>query len=138
MTKVMLEKLTVLIIDDEISVADALEMILGDNGYDVTIALTGGDALEKINDRRFDIAITDVRLPDMSGLDVLSCIREKHVDCLVIVITAHKTSEVVLESKSRGAYEVLSKPFFPSDVITLIDNGLKERMPIETNSAGQE
>ncbi|HWP43959.1 MAG TPA: response regulator [Blastocatellia bacterium] len=134
----MSEKTSVLIVDDEISVADALEMILGDNGYDVTVALTGREALSKIDAQQFDITITDLRLPDISGLDILSRIREKGSSCLVIVITAHKTPEVVLESKCRGAYEVLSKPFFPSDVLKLISSGLNRQIRSGTDNAGRE
>jgi DNA-binding NtrC family response regulator len=129
--KLMAEKVGILIVDDEISVADALEIILCDNGYDVTVALTGRDGLEKINSLHFDVMITDLRLPDMSGLDLLSHVRKKGLGSLVIVITAHSSPEVVLESKRLGAYEVLSKPFFPSDVLSLIRNGLNGRLSRE-------
>lgn len=121
----------VLVVDDEISVADALEMILRDSGYDVAVALTGRDALVMANSRRFDVTITDLRLPDMSGLDVLNSIKKKDPAVLVIIITAHSTPEIIIELKSRGAYEVLSKPFYPSDVLTLINNGLKEQRPFD-------
>jgi DNA-binding NtrC family response regulator len=120
----MSEKVEILIVDDEISVADALEIILGDNGYDVAVALTGRDGLEKINSRSFDVIITDLRLPDISGLDVLTYVREKGLSSLLILITAHSTPEIIMESKRLGAYEVLSKPFFPSEVLSLIERGL--------------
>jgi DNA-binding NtrC family response regulator len=120
----MSEKVGILIIDDEISVADALEIILADNGYDVAVALTGRDGLEKINARHFDVMITDLCLPDMSGLDLLNHVREKCLCCLVILITANCTPEVIAESKGLGAYEVLLKPFFPADVLSLIACGL--------------
>jgi DNA-binding NtrC family response regulator len=126
--KMRSEALGVLVVDDEISVADALGMILRDNGYDVAVALTGRDALSKANSRRFDVTITDLRLPDMSGLDVLSYIKKKDPAGLVIIITAHSTPEANAELKSLGAYEVLSKPFHPSDVLTLISSGLNREI----------
>ena len=123
----------VLVVDDEISVADALEMILRDSGYDVAVALTGRDALVMANSRHFDITITDLRLPDMSGHDVLSYIKEKDPAGIVIIITAYSTPEAVTELKNHGAYEVLSKPFYPSDVLTLINGAL--RAQLSQNSA---
>jgi DNA-binding NtrC family response regulator len=123
----MEEKVGVLVIDDEPSVADALKIILDDNGYAAVVARTGRDGLEQARQRQFDVTITDLRLPDMSGLDVLSAIHEKDSNNLVIVITAYGTSEAIMESLSRGAVRVLSKPFFPSDLLKLIDAALKDR-----------
>ena len=116
----MEEKVTVLVIDDEPIVADALMLVLSDSGYEVAVAMTGRDGLDKISKQRFDVTITDLRLPDMSGMDVLSYIREKNLCGLIIVITAHCSPEVVAESVMRGAVDVLSKPFFPSDVLDLL------------------
>jgi DNA-binding NtrC family response regulator len=123
----MTEKVTILVIDDEPIVADALTVVLSDSGYEVAIAATGRDGLDKISKQKFDVTITDLRLPDMSGLDVLSDIREKDPSSLIIVITAHSSPEIVAESVKRGAIDVLSKPFFPSDVLGLLDKALTSR-----------
>ena len=125
--KEMADKFAVLVIDDEPIVADALTVVLSDSGYEVTVATTGRDGLDKISEQRFDITITDLRLPDMSGLDVLSLIREKEPCSLIILITAHATPEITAEAVSRGAVDVLSKPFFPSDVLGLLENALTNR-----------
>lgn len=116
----MAQKETVLVIDDEPSVADALKLILSDSGYDVVVAMTGGDAVEKLGNRLFDLVIIDVRLPDMSGLDVLRHLRRSHPGVLAIIITAHHTPELAAESLSLGAVAVLPKPFSPSDLLTMI------------------
>jgi two-component system phosphate regulon sensor histidine kinase PhoR len=126
----MEEKITVLVIDDEPIVADALMMVLSDNGYEVVIAMNGHDGLDKIGNQRFDVTITDLRLPDMSGMDVLSNIREKDPCSLVIVITAHSTPEIIAESVRRGAVDVLSKPFFPSDLLGLLNKTLINRKQV--------
>jgi two-component system response regulator PilR (NtrC family) len=123
----MADKITILVIDDEPIVADALMIVLSDSGYDVAVAMTGRDGLDKIATRRFDVTITDLRLPDMSGLDVLSSIRENDPASLIIVITAHTTPELVAESVRRGAVDVLSKPFFPSDVLGSLNKALTNR-----------
>ena len=121
------EKIGVLVIDDEPSVADALRLILDDNGYAAVVARNGRDGLEEARKRRFDVTITDLRLPDMSGLDVLSAIRQADSNSLVIVITAYGTSEAVVELMSRGAVDVLPKPFFPSDILKAIEAALNDR-----------
>lgn len=116
----MAQKETVLVIDDEPSVADALKVILSDSGYQVAVAMSGREALEKLGKRRFDLVITDFRLPDISGLDVLRHLRRSHPGVLAIIITAHHTPELAAESLSLGAVAVLPKPFSPSDLLTVI------------------
>lgn len=123
----MEEKVSVLVIDDEPIVADALMVVLSDSGYEVAVAMTGRDGLAKIGKQRFDVTISDLRLPDMSGMEVLSAIRDQDPCSLIIIITAHSSPEIVAESVRRGAVDVLSKPFFPSDVLGLLNKALKSR-----------
>ncbi len=120
----MARKESILVIDDEPSVADALKVILSDSGYQVAIAATGREALEQLGKRRLDLAIIDVRLPDMSGLDVLRHLRRIHPNTPVIIITAHYTPELAAESLSLGASGVLAKPFSPSDLLTMIETAI--------------
>lgn len=122
----MEEKVWVLVIDDEPSVADALKLILDDNGYGVAVARCGRDGLALARKRRFDITITDLRLPDMSGQDVLNAILKQDSNSLVIIITAYGTSEAIKELMSRGALAVLPKPFFPSDILKIIGVEVKK------------
>ncbi len=119
----------ILVIDDEPTVADALEIILSDEGYDVVVAATGRDGLEQVSAGRFDVTITDLRLPDMTGHDVLGRILEDDPASAVIIITAHSSPEVVEESIKLGAVEVLPKPFFPNDVVRLIASITARRQP---------
>jgi DNA-binding NtrC family response regulator len=115
-----MKKVNVLIIEDEQIVADALKMIMEDQGYEVVLAPCGREGFEQSARRKFDLTITDVNLPDISGLDVLLRLRETAPRHPVIVITAHSTPEIVSAAKERGALEVLSKPFLPSDIISLV------------------
>lgn len=118
------EKKRVLVIDDEPSVAEALRLILNDHGYETVVAHTGREGLESAEGQRFDITITDLHLPDMSGLDVLSAVCQRNPKSLVIVITAHGSPEVTLEARRCGAVDVLTKPFLPSDILRLITTAL--------------
>ena len=115
-----MNKVRVLIIEDEQSVADALKLIMEDQGYEVAVAASGRDGCDQCTDGTFDLTITDVNLPDMSGLDVLSQLRASAACHPVIVITAQNTPEVVTTAKERGALEVLSKPFLPVDILSLV------------------
>lgn len=121
---------TVLVIDDEESVADALGIILTDSGYRSTIALTGAKGLDKYDRQVFDVVITDLCLPDTSGLEVLTRIRRNGVPCVVIVITAHGTPELRAQSLALGANAYLSKPFSPSELLELIARLLPSGHPI--------
>jgi CheY-like chemotaxis protein len=115
-----MDKFRLLVIEDDQSVADALRLIMEDQGYEVTVANSGGDGCEQCTRGAFDLTITDVNLPDMSGLDVLARLRALAPCQPVIVITAHVTPEVTTTAKERGALEILSKPFLPSDIISLV------------------
>ena len=116
----MAEKTTVLVIDDEPIVGDALKTVLSDCGYEVDVARTGREGLDKASRQPFDFTITDFRLPDMTGLEVLASIRAKEPHSAVIVITAYSTPEIVAESERLGALAVLAKPFCPADVLSLL------------------
>lgn len=125
----------VLIIEDEQSVADALRLILEDEGCEVTTACCGRGGLAQHANRDFDLAVTDVNLPDVSGLEVLRQLREHARPCPVVVITAHHTPELVEAAKRLGALEVLAKPFFPSDIVGLAARALaRARGPEESDA----
>ena len=114
----------VLVIDDDPIVLDAVQLILNDSGYETAVAMTGREGIEEGKRAPFDIAITDLRLPDMSGLDVLRWIRENDPTSPVIVITSHSTPEIVMEAMSGGAVKVLPKPFTPDELIDLVSRTL--------------
>jgi DNA-binding response OmpR family regulator len=123
------EKIVILVIDDEPSIADALQLILEDKGYAVILAMTGRSGVEQTSAHRIDLTITDLQLPDMSGLDVLNAIRELNPRSPVIIITAHGSEEVNTEAARRGAFAVLSKPFLPSEVLNKVAAALAVRHP---------
>jgi DNA-binding response OmpR family regulator len=118
-------KIEILIIDDERSVADALKLILESEGFGVTLAATGRDGIERARQRRFRLVITDLRLPDMSGLEVLQTIRAENSSCCVILITSYGTPEIWAEARGCGAVGTLDKPFSPSEIVRLITSVLE-------------
>ena len=110
----------ILVIDDELSVADALRVILESEGFGVTVAASGRDGIERARQGSFRLAITDLRLPDMSGLDVLRTLLAEHPHSHVILITSYGTPEIFAEARGHGAAAVLGKPFPPSEIVRLV------------------
>lgn len=110
----MANRFSILVIDDEPSVADALQMILTEGGYDVTVALSARDGLRQAGQRRFDLVITDFLLPDMNGLEVILNVRENSPHSRAVLITAHNSHEITSMAAEFGVQEVLFKPFPPA------------------------
>jgi len=129
----------VLIIDDEPSVADALRLILEENGYQAIAVATARAGIEEYHRRHFDVMIIDLRLPDMSGLDVLRKLQEEHTaDPAVILITAYKTPQLVSEAAALGATEVLSKPFSPSTLLSAVAAAISSQASLNSSEAQKD
>jgi two-component system response regulator GlrR len=120
------DKTQILVIDDEPSVADALRLILEDSGYEVTVAATARAGLELVRRRRFAVVVSDVRLPDATGLEVLAAVRRESPRCGVILITAQRTPSLLTEARSGGAFAVLEKPFSLRAVLRLVSTALRK------------
>ena len=115
----------ILVVDDEASVTGALEVILGDRGYDVKTAHTVADASTILSNRPFDLVFTDLRLPDATGIDLLTNIKRDTPDTEVILISAHGSLDITIEAIKRGAYYYLEKPFTPDQVVMLAERALQ-------------
>jgi nitrogen regulation protein NR(I) len=101
---------TLLIVDDEVNVQYSLEKYLRSETLRVVCAASGKEALQQVVEQQPDVAILDVRLPDMSGLEVFDRIRQIDSRLPVVMITAHATTETAIEAMKRGAFEYLVKP----------------------------
>jgi DNA-binding NtrC family response regulator len=115
----------VLVVDDESSVTGALEIILGDRGFDIQTASSVGEAEKALDVRPFDIVFTDLRLPDATGIDLLGRIKTESPETEVILMTAHGSLDVTIEAIKKGAYYYLEKPFTPDQVVMLIERALE-------------
>jgi DNA-binding NtrC family response regulator len=110
----------ILVVEDEQSVAGALRMILEDSGYLVHIAATGREGIALAREHPFDVTISDYRLPDINGVDVLKAVSQINPRSSTVLITAHSTPELVAEARACGIYTMLTKPFPPSEILTLV------------------
>ena len=109
----------ILVIDDESSITDALSIILGNSGYQVATAQSGAEAGEILGSSAFDLVLTDLRLHDCSGIDMLTRIKEDRPETEVILMTGHGSLDVAIEAIKKGAYYYLTKPFEPDQLLVL-------------------
>jgi two-component system nitrogen regulation response regulator GlnG len=116
-----------LVADDEESIRWVLERALAQRGHRVISVGTGADALAALAAEDIDVALVDIRMPDFSGLDVLTRAKDEGIDTLVIVMTAQNTMANAIEATKRGAYDYLTKPFDLEDVGLLVDRALALR-----------
>jgi DNA-binding NtrC family response regulator len=115
-------KTKLLIIEDEKITRRSLTDILTTEGYDVTAAEDGEEGLKLFFSERPDIVITDLRLPKLSGIDILTRVMETDPSAKVILITAFASVETAIQSLKIGAYDYLTKPFSPEKLISILRN----------------
>ena len=100
-----------LLVDDDDDLRQDLTHLFRRQGHEVTAAASGEDALDKAAHARFDIALLDLHLPGISGIDVLAQLKERQPELEVLMLTAHSSIETAVEAMRRGAYDYLTKPF---------------------------
>ena len=115
----------ILVVDDEPSVTGSLELILSEGGYDVLTAHSFADATSILKQTTPDLVITDLRLTDASGIDLIMHIKRNTPDLEVILMTAYGSLDVTIEAIKAGAYYYLEKPYTPDRLFTLVDRALE-------------
>jgi two-component system, sensor histidine kinase and response regulator len=129
----------ILIIDDEEVVLDSCALILEGSGYPLATAGNGLLGLERVKDLHPDLVFVDLKMPGMSGFDVLEKIGEFDPTMVVIVITGYATVSSAVEAMKKGAYDFLPKPFTPEEFRIIVRRGLeKRRLVLETIALRQE
>jgi DNA-binding response OmpR family regulator len=115
----------VLIVDDEQVVCDLLHEELSDRGFICTTALDANTALSRLTAHHFDVVLLDIRLPEISGMDLLRTIRSEYCDVTVIMITAVNEVDTVIQAIKLGAWDYLIKPFNLDRIETSIRTALE-------------
>lgn len=116
---------TILIVDDDKSILRTFTRILQKNGYKIETAETGKEAIEKVIDKHYDLALLDIRLPDMDGTELLAKIKEQMLNTIKIMITGFPSLESGVKALDEGADAYLVKPVKPEDLLMLIKEKLK-------------
>jgi len=117
----------ILVVDDELSMRELLEVLLAKEGYKATCAKNGRDAISMIKKTVFDLLLCDIRLGDITGIDVLKALREQNQDTVVIMISAYASTEAAVEAMNEGAYDFVPKPFNNEELKKTIKNALSLR-----------
>jgi two-component system response regulator PilR (NtrC family) len=112
---------------------DFLSIVLKQEGYSVTTAADGDEAIRLIGKEIFDLVLTDIKMPQASGLDVLKTVKDTSPETMVVMITAFASTETAVEAMKQGAYDYLSKPFQIEEVKLVIRNAL-EKKRLETDN----
>lgn len=109
----------VLVVDDEVTVADTLKMILDSSGYDTRVAYSGETAIELLGGFRPDMLVTDVIMPGITGIEAAIQVLAALPSCKVLLISGNETTASLLESArlQNQVFEVLAKPFHPTDLL---------------------
>ncbi len=110
----------ILVADDDAAIRSLLRDFLEEEGFQVTEATSGQEALESLREGNHDLVLLDVRLPGMTGLDVLKQLREKEGEVPVILVTAFGSPNIAIQASSLGAYSYITKPFDLDDVLNNI------------------
>ncbi|MCR4343162.1 MAG: sigma-54 dependent transcriptional regulator [Candidatus Scalindua sp.] len=105
-----MKKPRILLIDDDKNTANGLRKILLQDGYDTSCAYTGNEAISLIDTEHFDIVITDMKLPDISGFSIIEKVKKKDPDIPVIMITAFSSLQTAIDAMKKGADDYLTKP----------------------------
>jgi two-component system, NtrC family, response regulator PilR len=114
----------ILVVDDELSMRELLEVLLGKEGYRVSFAENGRNALSMVKETDFNLLLCDIRLGDITGLDVLKAAKAHNPDTVIIMISAYSTTEAAVEAMNQGAYDFLPKPFDNEELKQTIKNAL--------------
>jgi len=117
----------VLLVEDELSMARGLAMVMREEGFDVDVADTGRGAMEKFAANGFDLLVADLRLPDIDGLDVIQQVRGKRPGTKVVIITGYPSVASAVQAVKIGVSDYLRKPFTDDEFMTAVRSALKEK-----------
>lgn len=118
-------KKKILVVDDEITVCKSIRQAILSDENEVDMALSGEEAIIKDQEKKYDLVITDLMMPGMSGLDLLREIKAKHPEVKVVMITGYPTIKTAVESIKMGAFDYIPKPFTPAELRALVSRAIK-------------
>lgn len=129
----------ILVVDDEESIREFLDIMLRKEGYQVTCVEDGRQAIDILTKKSFDMVISDLQMPNVTGIELLQHIRQHYPDLLFMMITAFGTTETAVEAMKMGAYDYVTKPFKLDEVRINIANALRsQHLEIENRTLKKE
>ena len=129
----MNEKPRILVVDDELIVRESLLHWFEEENYEVDTAESAEEALRKLKAGKFDVYLLDMKMPGMSGIELLEKIKEVDPDAIVILITAFASVQTAIKALKEGAYDYLTKPVDPDELNHILQNALKQKTLLQEN-----
>jgi len=117
----------ILVVDDEETMRDSCQQALSQDGNRVEVAEDGSTALAMLEKESFDLVILDLKMPGLSGMEVLEKVKEEYPEVVVVVITGYATIESAVEAMKKGAYDFIPKPFTPDSLRVIVKRALEKR-----------
>jgi DNA-binding NtrC family response regulator len=117
----------ILVVDDDRELADGLVESLSNLGYSAAAAYSGKEGLNKFENKAFQLVVTDLKMPDMDGMELLQAVKARDKQAVVIVITGHGTIESAVKAIKNGAYDFVTKPVKMQELEVIIDRALERR-----------
>jgi DNA-binding response OmpR family regulator len=127
MLEVATPKKIILVVDDDKSILRTFTRILQKSGYEIETAETGKEAMEKAENSHYDLALVDIRLPDMDGTDLLAKLKRQLQHTVKIMITGFPSLETGVKALDEGADAYLVKPVKPQELLVLLEEKLRNR-----------
>jgi DNA-binding NtrC family response regulator len=118
----------ILVIDDETSVCVTCRRILEEDGYEVETVLSGVEGVDQVRSGDYDLVLVDLKMKDMSGLDVLEIVKRERPNLAVIIITGYASIKTSIEAIKKGAYNYVPKPFTPEELSLAVSKALNDRL----------
>ena len=123
----------ILYVDDDPESGEIVRRLLSGGDYDVSVSNSGKDALKKILNAKFDLVLTDLNMPGLSGLELLEKIKDKDPDLLVIILTAYATIDTAVKAIKLGAENYITKPITRDETLLILDKAFEKKRLIEEN-----
>jgi len=120
------EQIRILVVDDEESIRNLLKRFLEEEGYSVVTAADGEEALDEMSRQGAEIALVDIRMPGMSGIELLGKLTTDWPDVCVIMATAILDTKTAVEAMKMGAYDYITKPFAPDEVVQKVHKAIEK------------
>jgi two-component system response regulator HydG len=127
------DKGRMLIVDDEPIVRDSLGKWFAEEGYEVAAAESASEALRRMADGRWDLALVDIKMPGVDGIELLNRLRDVDPNLIIIIMTGYASVETAVAALKNGAYDYVTKPFDPDDIAHTVRNALGHRRAVEEN-----
>jgi len=128
----------ILVIDDEKIVGESLRKIFSGENYEIETAYNGQEGLRKARGESFDLMLVDLKMPDISGLDVISAIKEEQPDAMIIMITGYSAVDSAVRALKTGAFDYIPKPFTPGEISVVVESALETKNRLAKEKQEQE